>query len=283
MTTEKQMKANRKNAKKGGVKSPQGKEISKYNALKHGLLAKAIVINTGDGKEKQEDFDSLLAGLNHYYNPEGSMESILVEKIAVSYWRLRRAKRYEMGKIRSNLDTFYNEFNIGHLKDELKMLKLISKAYEPLLEELNVDFSISLDHPLSKYYDCKWNHCWEQLAYFYEKQTDNNCGWIGKENKDIHQWILDQGFKPSFQEFCDISEEYMSGYKKTAEEVETQLHDQELKRDRIPLIHGLLPEEDLKKLLRYETAIEKQFYQAMMELERLQKTRCGALEPLLRF
>ena len=40
--SEKQLKANRKNAQKGGVKTPEGKAIVKYNALKHGLLAKEI-------------------------------------------------------------------------------------------------------------------------------------------------------------------------------------------------------------------------------------------------
>ena len=38
--SEKQLQANRENAQKGGVKTPEGKAIVKYNALKHGLLAK---------------------------------------------------------------------------------------------------------------------------------------------------------------------------------------------------------------------------------------------------
>ena len=41
--SEKQLKANKKNAQKAGVKTAKGKAIVKYNALKHGLLAKEVV------------------------------------------------------------------------------------------------------------------------------------------------------------------------------------------------------------------------------------------------
>ena len=38
--SKKQLEANRKNAQKGGVKSEEGKNVVKYNALKHGLLSR---------------------------------------------------------------------------------------------------------------------------------------------------------------------------------------------------------------------------------------------------
>ncbi len=36
--SQKQLEANKANAQKGGVKTEEGKQIVKYNALKHGLL-----------------------------------------------------------------------------------------------------------------------------------------------------------------------------------------------------------------------------------------------------
>ena len=60
--SEKQLEANRANAQKGGVKTPEGKEIVKYNALKHGLLAKEVVITVGDGTEDPEEFNCLPSG-----------------------------------------------------------------------------------------------------------------------------------------------------------------------------------------------------------------------------
>ena len=51
MAPHKQIKANKKNSKNVGVKTAKGKAVSKYNALKHDLLAKEIIIDTGDGKD----------------------------------------------------------------------------------------------------------------------------------------------------------------------------------------------------------------------------------------
>lgn len=48
--SEKQLEANRKNAKKGGVKTSKSKEISKYNALKHGILSNVITEYDNGGK-----------------------------------------------------------------------------------------------------------------------------------------------------------------------------------------------------------------------------------------
>ena len=42
--SQKQLEANRKNAQKGGVKTTEGKAIIKFNALKHGLLTKEVVV-----------------------------------------------------------------------------------------------------------------------------------------------------------------------------------------------------------------------------------------------
>jgi hypothetical protein len=106
----KQLEANRKNAQKGGVKTPEGKAIVKYNALKHGLLTKEAVIKVGDGAENPKEFHALLADLKAQLLPEGTLEEVLVEKIAVSLWRLRRAYRCEAGLIRDKLDEATGNF-----------------------------------------------------------------------------------------------------------------------------------------------------------------------------
>lgn len=124
--SQKQLEANKKNAKKGGVKTEEGKAIVKYNALRHGLLAKEVVITVGEGAENPEEFNALPEDLKVQLAPAGTLEEMLVEKIAVAYWRLRRAYRYEVGLIRHELDTatddFYNQTNYSgnkkHKTDE---------------------------------------------------------------------------------------------------------------------------------------------------------------------
>ncbi len=108
--SEKQLEANRKNAQKGGVKTAEGKAIAKYNAFKHGLLAKEIVIPVGDGAENPDAFGALLVDLRNQLAPEGTLEEMLVEKVAVAYWRMRRAYEYEAGLIRDKLDNATDSF-----------------------------------------------------------------------------------------------------------------------------------------------------------------------------
>ncbi len=102
--SQKQLEANRRNAQLStGPKTPEGKQRVKWNALKHGLLAKSVVIPARDGFENRYEFESLLRKLHHELKPIGILEEMLVEKIAVAYWRLRRAVRAESGEIRDRI------------------------------------------------------------------------------------------------------------------------------------------------------------------------------------
>src|SRR5579862_9118795 len=100
-TSERQSEANRKNALRStGPKSAQGKDRAARNSLKHGLLAKSILIMQGPAKENKAEFDELLNGLREYFKPVGTAEELLVEEIAISYWMERRAQVYENLEIR---------------------------------------------------------------------------------------------------------------------------------------------------------------------------------------
>ena len=62
MTTRKQVVANRRNAQKStGPITRGGKNHSKRNSLKHGLLSREVVIRSGDGKEDETDYKDLLS------------------------------------------------------------------------------------------------------------------------------------------------------------------------------------------------------------------------------
>jgi hypothetical protein len=103
-TSPKQLEANRRNAQRStGPRTPAGKARVKFNALKHGLLAKSVILPIRSRSEKRSRFDALLAQLIEELKPVGILEDMLVEKIAVSYWRLRRALRAEAGEICDNI------------------------------------------------------------------------------------------------------------------------------------------------------------------------------------
>ena len=62
-TTKARLRANRKNARKStGPKTPEGKARSSRNALKHGLLARHVIIDD-DPNEDPAEFNRILEGL----------------------------------------------------------------------------------------------------------------------------------------------------------------------------------------------------------------------------
>lgn len=90
-TSQKQIEANRENGKKGGVKTEEGKAVSKYNAIKHGLLSKEVLLEGEDEKVLVEMGKKLQKELE----PQTELELVLVDRITANVWRLRRVMKIE--------------------------------------------------------------------------------------------------------------------------------------------------------------------------------------------
>jgi hypothetical protein len=94
-SSQRKIEANRRNAKKStGPKTSVGKVMSSWNSTKHGLLSKTLPIISGQHKRQ---FTRLLSSLQQDLEPVGTLEEVLVEKIAMEYWRLGIATWYEAG------------------------------------------------------------------------------------------------------------------------------------------------------------------------------------------
>lgn len=103
--TEKQLAANRRNALQStGPRTPEGQAASRWNALKHGALAQAVIPEPLADYESREDFDALFRSLRQELAPDSVLEDLLVERIATSYWRLARVIRAEAGAIAKRQD-----------------------------------------------------------------------------------------------------------------------------------------------------------------------------------
>jgi len=95
--------ANRRNGQKSkGPKTEEGKSRSRWNAVKHGVLSRRLLVLNDDDRET---YALLLENLRRDLNPANVLEEILVEKIAMAYWRLHIAYGYEADFARSR-----NEF-----------------------------------------------------------------------------------------------------------------------------------------------------------------------------
>ena len=91
-----QMEANRKNAQRStGPRTPEGKERSRANALKHGMTGEGVVLLDEDAAEVALRNDELESELR----PSGRMGRIMVHRIAMISVRLERSERNEFATI----------------------------------------------------------------------------------------------------------------------------------------------------------------------------------------
>ena len=67
----------------------------RQNPLKHGLFAKRLILQD----ENLDEYAQLIDGLINSLNPVGTLEQILVEKIAVATWKQLRLIRAESASI----------------------------------------------------------------------------------------------------------------------------------------------------------------------------------------
>ena len=115
MTTDKQIEANKENAKLGGVKTEEGKTISKYNAIKHGILCQEILLEGEDEKILVELGKKLRAELK----PETELELLLVDRIIANTWRLKRALKGETEMIAGDIrGVIFGTKDFGHALSE---------------------------------------------------------------------------------------------------------------------------------------------------------------------
>src|SRR6266446_6106790 len=92
MTSERQKAANQANALHStGPKTPEGKAVVRLNAVRHGLLARDVVLPGEDLDAFEDLWNQVRANLS----PVGPIEELLVDRIVNAMWRLRRLARAE--------------------------------------------------------------------------------------------------------------------------------------------------------------------------------------------
>ena len=74
-----------------GPRTLAGRGRSALNALRHGLTAARVLLPG----EEQSEFDALKEEAIESFQPQNFLESLLVERIVLAAWRLRRAARAE--------------------------------------------------------------------------------------------------------------------------------------------------------------------------------------------
>jgi hypothetical protein len=92
MATDRQIEANRRNSQLStGPRTPEGKDASRFNALKSGINAKSQVIPGEDPAE----LEAMAQGYHDDWKPTTYLERFLVDSLIRADWLLQRLSRLE--------------------------------------------------------------------------------------------------------------------------------------------------------------------------------------------
>jgi hypothetical protein len=285
---------------KGGPATEEGKEVVKWNSTKHGIRSPAPVV---PGVEKSRDWEEHRDGVLESLHPEGHLEFVLAERVALLSWRLHRVIRYETESIsllqekaeddlakerRFESGPAHPEAVRGNAKSDeqdYKLLKRFAKMKDDKpLSALDADIII-------------WGamECADKVA---EGEVDSeevlegvsvpglpdSDSWEGYEGwtTSLVRAVIEAVARATDEEPEELVEAATRDArfktertKLEAEKVERDL--QNMSRER------LLPDEKiLEKVARYEAHLSRGLYKAMHELEALQVRRTGGAAPLAR-
>jgi hypothetical protein len=116
MTSYTQIEANRRNALRStGPKTEAGKQVSRGNAVRHGLTAETVI----GPLEDAEDYKAFEAAVTADYDAQSAVERELVLRLASLLWRLRRATTMETGLF---------EIHAEHLRDNRQNLRVLTQS-----------------------------------------------------------------------------------------------------------------------------------------------------------
>ncbi len=133
MVSEEQIKANKENAKLGGVKSEEGKQVSRLNALKFGFFSKIV---TEYDKINQEEF---CLEIYTCIGPNDTVEAQLVELLLSHLLSYRRICFVENELILKNLDPTITVTEHDPVESVFGKTIVKKKGYTPKIESQLID------------------------------------------------------------------------------------------------------------------------------------------------
>jgi len=275
--SQKKIEANRRNAQRStGPTTLEGKERVARNALKHGLLARDVIIVAGDGKENEAEFHQLLDELYEDHEPAGPIEQMLVQGMAANRWRKWRVLRAEMGAIRARLDNVTVE-RARALADKVKSQEDYHSAGRPPLRRSSAGIDVLLrgiDAIRKRLVSADPNIGSDVLHEGTIRWLGDNLGWD-------QDWIIEKLCDESKQEprwsslvtSLDKTRANLVNGKPDVERAEALALEAEKARLALP------DDPASERRLRYEKAIDAEFYRTLATLEALQRARRSRSAP----
>lgn len=258
----KKLEANRRNARLStGPKTAAGQRKARWNALKHGLLAAETIIAAGEGQERREDFERLLGQLRRDLRPQSALEEMLVEKVAVCYWRLRRLLRYETGQIRKDLDTAGSQSADEKLR-QLDLAHTFSAAGLPLARQKLRQSSLGLQYLIEQLE--KMRQEVETTDTLSEKTSERLIKFFGPGELDFPARLQSVGKQNWPQDLMEALTEEKARLEQLKPQVEQQ---EELQQQSHRARLSLPDKQATEHLVRYQNSLEHQLDRTLRQLQ----------------
>jgi hypothetical protein len=283
----KQIAANQANAQKStGPKTPEGRAVSKMNALKHGIYSKEVLVRGLNLKENSREFDALYERFWQDLNPVGPVEEMLVGQIVTAHWRLRRTLRAESGEIALSVDGGQWQRSRHHPHWPWTGLTFPGhRVSDPVLE---MQESAEGNSMMANWL-CEVRVQVEEEGALTEAAI--KIPFFGKPNSLSREL---EGLRLRLSQNSDAADpasQREENKKQALRAIDRKLErlegckadceNRENAEEEARQAAAVLPApEVLDKILRYETTIQRQLYRALAQLERLQRMRQGEAVPV---
>jgi len=286
MATDKQIIANKQNAQLStGPKTTSGKEIVSKNAIKHGIFTKDLLISSDIENESEDEYQSILNNLIDSLLPCNQMESMLVEKIAVDFWRLRRTIRFETGCIARAIESLLIDFysysrpNNEKIDEEIQEKQRIMKWNASYLKCLTNE-QVHFDKPVWCGSDMESDIAddFYMIAKSISSLTKEEKEWLycsyNLTFEELQQLMQKYGYTESKTISVKLVELYTEENRSIENSIQNLSNQKQTNNESNNLLYrlGMIPAaNNTEKVLKYERSLQKSIYQNLIMLKKLQE------------
>jgi hypothetical protein len=270
-----------------------GKAHSRRNATKHGLLASENVFGPPDGGESRKEFIDLLAQLREHFAPADIVEDLLVQRIAICFWRQKLLLRAEIGEVHQQRETAadgaslcsdprHSDIAVIWLGTQYDRERRRRNGNQGAASSQLTDTEERIIQKLRE------TDLGIKLVRIYLHQIREECertGIVSQDHRDLLRdccgrnadWLL----SPLSRNTANPSQQVGEFLERLEEEDTSQHFSARLlaSRTEANISRLSIPNERPDLLVRYDTQQARELYRALGELERLQRRRLGDLVP----
>jgi hypothetical protein len=255
-----------------------GTEITRFNALRHGMLSRYTVLPWEDADE----YRALVAALAAEHEPQGPTEEHLLEELAGIFWRKRRLRLAEAAAHRRGLDGTLSSYRetvkvaLVHL-DDADQSESVADAIRATASDTEEEMAdMAADEAMTRHavdlLGTKRNDAYE--AALAAVREDTQDWWTDMLTRNPDE--LDEGEAPASAD-ADALRRFLEG------EVLPWFETRRKELANRPLIREqafgeALDADKLERLGRYEVHLDRKLERMLAMLLRLKDLRQGTIE-----